>query len=395
MKKAILLTAILMLIISCSSVKKSQKALNYGNYDAAINIALKKLSNNKTRKGNQVYITQLEEAYLKVLEKDLAQINFLKKDNNPSNLESIYKTYENLNYRQQRIKPLLPLYINAEGRNANFKFNDYTDEIIDVKGKLSVYLYDNASSLLTNSQHKYDYRKAYKDFKYLNDINPGYKDVSDKIKEAHYKGIDFVKVALYNDSQVIIPERLEREMLNFNTYGINDLWTVYHSNSQKNTQYSFEMELAFKEINISPEQIKEREISREKQIKDGWKYLYNENGDAVKDSLGNRIKVDKFKKVRCILYEFTQFKAVQVTGNVIYKDLANNQVLNSYPISSEFVFEHQYANIEGDKRALENNYLPLLDVQEVPFPTNEQMVFDAGEDLKQRLKNIVKRHKFN
>ncbi|NAS30858.1 hypothetical protein GTQ40_07745 [Flavobacteriaceae bacterium R38] len=394
MKKLILSFIIAAMIISCSSGKKSQQALNYGNYDAAINIALKRLGNNKTRKGNQIFITQLEEGYKKVIDRDLAKVDFLKKDNNPANLETIYKIYEDLNYRQERIKPLLPLYINEEGRNASFKFTDYTDDLIDSKNKLSVYLYDNASSLLANSKNKYDYRKAYNDFNYLNEINSGYKDVNDKIEEAHFKGTDFVKVALYNDSQVIIPERLEKEMLNFNTYGINDLWTVYHSNPQDKTNYDYEMELAFQEINISPEQIKEREIIKEKRIKDGWKYLYKD-GVAVKDSLGNRIKVDKFKKVHCTLYEFTQFKAVQVTGNVIYKDLKSNQVLNSYPISSEFIFEHQYADIDGDKRALDDVYLPLLNVREVAFPSNEQMVYDAGEDLKQRLKSIIKRHKFN
>ncbi|MGB5386073.1 MAG: hypothetical protein WBN20_04745, partial [Eudoraea sp.] len=71
------------------------------------------------------------------------------------------------------------------------------------------------------------------------------------------------------------------------------------------------------------------------------------------------------------------------------------QQLNSYPISSEFVFEHVYANYNGDKRALDNDLVPLLNRVAVPFPTNEQMVYDAGEDLKSRLKDIVVRQKFN
>ncbi len=394
MKKIILSLCVLSILLACNSAKRSQKALNTGNYSASINIALNKLKNNKTRKGNQVYIYQLEEAYEKITSRDLEKIIFLLKDNNPANLENIYNTYLSLRNRQELIKPLLPLYLNEENRQAVFKFEDYNNQIVTTKTKLSNYLYGNASSLLTSSRNKLDYRKAYRDFNYLNDINPGFKDVNVKMQTAHQKGIDFIKVALYNDSQVIIPERLENEMLNFNTYGINDLWTVYHNNPQNEINYDYEMELAFKEINISPEQIREKEIVKEKLIKDGWKYLYNKEGDIVKDSLGNRIKVDKFKKVHCTLYEFTQFKAVQVTGNVIYKNLETKQVLNSYPIGSEFVFEHYFADYDGDKRALDDTYLPLLNAEEVAFPTNEQMVYDAGEDLKKRLKSIVKKHTF-
>jgi len=30
----------------------------------------------------------------------------------------------------------------------------------------------------------------------------------------------------------------------------------------------------------------------------------------------------------------------------------------------------------------------------VPFPSNEQMVYDTGEDLKQKLKSIINRYNF-
>ena len=395
MKKVLLITSIVFFLTACSSVKKTQKAINIGNYDSAINIAINKLKNNKTRKGNQVYIYQLEEAFSRVTQRDLDQIAFLKKENNPAHLETIYNAYLKLNNRQERIKPLLPLYLIEENKEASFRFNDYSDAIVDTKVKLSDYLYGDALALMQNTNDKYKYKEAYKQLKYLNQINPGYKDVSQKMEEAHEKGIDYVKVALYNDTETIIPQRLEREMLNMNTYGINDFWTVYHSSPEKDIDYDYEMDLSFNAILISPEQVREREIIKEKRIKDGWEYLFDENDNVVKDSLGNKIKVDKFKKIYCTLYEFTQFKSAEVAAVVTYKDLKQKAVLNSYPISSEFVFEHRYADYKGDKRAIDNDFLPLLDVNAIVFPTNEQMVYDAGEDLKQRLKSIIRKYKFD
>jgi len=395
MKKALLFLGVSIILIACGGVKKTQKAINSGDYYNAMNKAVTNLANNKAKKSNQQYIILLEEAFKKNTKRELEQIRFLENDENPAHYETIYNTYANLRSIQERIKPLLPLRIYDEGRDARFSFNKYQDAILDSKDDLSEYLYESASDLLKNATNKFDYRKAYDDFVYLEEVNPGYDDVKLKMEEAHQKGIDFVKVNMINDTDKIVPVRLEEELLNFNTYGLNDLWTRYHTNTISTVNYDYEMQVAFRDINISPERVNEKQIIKERQIKDGYKYLYNNNGSIVKDSLGNKIKVDKFKTVRCDFYQFTQQKAAQVTGNVSYIDLRTKQQLNTYPLASEFIFEHAYANYDGDKRTLDNDLVALLDLAAVPFPSNEQMIYDAGEDLKDRIKNIIVRQKFD
>ncbi|WP_340073584.1 hypothetical protein [Leptobacterium sp. I13] len=393
MKKLLLIAFTVIFTFACSGVKKSQEALNKGNYDTTISIAVDKLQNNKTRKGNQPYIYQLEEAFAKAVDRDLRQIDFLKKDGNPQYLEEIYETYVKLSNRQELIKPLLPLQLQEKGKNAKFKFQDYTNHIIGAKNELSGYLYTKASSTLKNGQNKYDFRAAYDDFLYIDKINPDYKDTKTKMEEAHFKGVDFVKVGVINDTQMAIPKKLEEELLNFDTYGINDLWTVFHNNPQRHITYDYEMQIAFRDINITPEQIKEKQVIMEKQIKDGWEYLYDDDGRVVKDSLGNKIKIDKMVSVRCDFYEFTQFKAVQVSGDVQVNDLKTNQLLKTYPLSSEFVFEHIYADYDGDKRALDNSHIRLINNTPLQFPSNEQMIYDAGEDLKDKMRHIARRYR--
>jgi len=395
MKKTILFTTIMVFLIACGGVKKTQEAINTGNYSAAINKAIKNLADNKTKKGNQPYVLLLEEAFKKYTQRELENIAYLKKEGNPANYNAIFNGYSRLKSIQERIKPLLPLQVYDEGRNARFSFTNYDNEILVAKDNLSDYLYNSASELLQNAKYKEDFRNAYRDFEYLNELSPGYADSREKMDEAYSKGLDFVKVNMINDTEQIVPARLEEELLNFNTYGLNDQWTQYHTNPLEEVNYDYEMQVAFRAINISPEQIQEKQIIKEKQIKDGVEVLIDQDGRVVKDSLGNEIKIDRFRTVSCNFYQFTQLKSAQVTGNVSYIDLQKKQQLNSYPISSEFVFEHVYANYNGDKRALDNDLVPLLNRVAVPFPTNEQMVYDAGEDLKSRLKDIVVRHKFN
>lgn len=394
MKKLLLFTATLFLL-ACGGVKKTQEALNSGNYTTAMNRAIKNLRANKTKKGHQDYVLLLEEAFAKHSEKELNRITSLENEGNPANLVSIYEGYEELKSLQERINALLPLPVYKENRNASFSFSNYDRVILETKESLSTYLYENASDLLANANNKLDYRQSYDDFKYLENINPGFKDVSQKLEEAYQKGLDYVKVELKNDTQQIIPERLESELLDFNTYGINNFWMQFHGTPLDNIRYDFAMELDFRSINISPERINERQIIKEKVIKDGFEYVLDDNGNVAKDSLGNDIKVDKFKTVTCNFYEFTQVKSAQIGAKVQFKDLNSGQVVNSYPLSSEFIFEHVYANYDGDRRALDNDLVALLNLAEVPFPTNEQMVYDAGEDLKARLKSIVNRHQFN
>lgn len=392
MKNITYLLAFFVLITSCG-VKQTRESLTSGDYDGAIQNAIDGLRNRKDAKGKQDYVYLLEEAFAKAKERDLRNINAWFKDANPSNLEQIFNTYQKLNNRQESIRPLLPLKLIKEGRNAIFPFEDYTDQIVSSKNALSKHLYDNSKTLLA-SKDKMNYRKAYDDLVYLNQINPGYKDVASLMNEALLKGTDYVSVFTKNETNMVIPVRLQNDLLDFSTFGLNDKWTVYHSNRQKDINYDYGLIVNFRQINISPEQVKEKEFIKEKQIKDGVKTLLDSNGNVVKDSLGNPIKVDNFKTIRVNIYEFKQFKSTQVTAKVDYIDFRNNQLIETFPLASEYIFEHTYATYNGDKRACDDSYLTYFDKRSVPFPSNEQMVYDSGEDLKAKLKNIIVRNKF-
>jgi hypothetical protein len=394
MKKNISLLFLITLFTACSSIKTTQEAINNGNYDKAINLALENLQSNKAKKKNQPYVLMLEDAFSKAKQRDHEKIEFLKKDANPENLESIYNLYLNLNDRQQQIKPLLPLQILKKKTNASFNFENYDAAIINSKNELTNHLYTKAKALF-NSGFKYDYRKAYEDLKYIEEINPNYKDTRSLMDQANERGIDYVFVSMKNETEKVVPKRLEEDLLNFDTYGLNDLWTVYHATKDASIRYDFGLELNLRNISVSPEQVREKQIIKEKQVKDGYKFLLDTDGNQVKDSLGNKIKIDKLINVRCEFYQFTQYKTAQVTGQVKYVDLFTKQTVKVFPITSEFVFEHLYANYNGDKRALERSYLDLLEVTSVKFPSNEQMIYDTGSDLKQKLKYIISRNKFS
>ncbi|PWH81969.1 hypothetical protein DIS18_11920 [Algibacter marinivivus] len=386
MKKILLISVLSLFILACNTRKQVEKAVNSGDYDQAINTALKKLRANKDKKRNYDYVIMLQDAYYKVTERDIENIAHLKKDNNPENYRIIFEMYQDLDARQNAIKPILPLKVN--GKNITFDFNNYSDAILESKNKVSDYTYEKGLELL-ESDEKRVIREAYSELSYLERINPNYENTRELLEEAHQRGKDYILVSLNNDTQQIIPSRLEDDLLNFNTYGLNKFWSEYHVNKLENLNYDYAMQLNLKGINVSPERINEREFIREKEVVDGWEYKKDRNGEAIKDSLGKYIKIDKLVNVKARYMETIQTKSSHVVGDVVYLDLKSNQLLDAFPIDSEFVFEYVFARYRGDKRALNANDIALINNRRVPFPSNEQMVYDTGEDLKLQLKDII------
>lgn len=386
MKKITQLLVIVIFLAACGSKKKVERALTSGNYNEAISKSIKRLSSNKDAKRNQDYILLLKDAYDKANDRDRNALKSLKANKNPEFYKRIYETYTALEARQNAVKPLLPLRIG--GREVFFKNDDYTSKISIARTNVSDYYYQKGAQLL-ESEDKFQVRDAYTTLAYIEEINPNFKNTRSLMQEAHNRGTAYVIVAIENRSNQVIPRRLETALLDFDTYGLDQFWTVYHAEQDKKINYDYAMQLQLEQITISPEQLRERELIRQQRIPDGWEYELDANGNVAKDSLGNDIKIDKIIDVRARFFETQQFKQSEMLANVVLTDLKTNETIEQFNLDSGFVFEHFYASFRGDKRALTIDDINLLRNRPIPFPTNEQMVFDSGEDLKIRLKDII------
>ena len=389
MKKLLFIFGIIFLLGACNSVKRNQKLLSIGNYEQAIEFGVKKLQKNQSSKKRDGHIAIIEQAFQKFVAKANRRISFLEKEGNTSGAKEIYYTYQNIEYIQDKIRPLLPIYSATLGRNAEFKFNDYGSKVLDAKKAYVEYLYDEAS-LYMQYQTRKDYRTAYYIYCELEDLQPNYKDVPSKKENARFYGTNFILVALKNSTNQIIPSALEQELLSINTYGLDKFWTQYHTQQDSAIDYMYGVTLDFKEITITPEKLNEIQQRRSKRIKDGWEYVYDSNGNVAKDSLGNDIKKDKYLTISASVMMTTQSKSAAVGADVVYTNMKKNTEVNRLPIASVFVFENVFARYSGDKRALTIQDKRFLQHSFIDFPSNEQMVYDTGEDLKARLKEIIK-----
>tara|TARA_B100001094_G_C17423484_1_gene435792 strand:- start:174 stop:515 length:342 start_codon:yes stop_codon:yes gene_type:complete len=108
----------------------------------------------------------------------------------------------------------------------------------------------------------------------------------------------------------------------------------------------------------------------------------------MKDSLGNDIKIDKIVKIFAYTKEFSQSKSAKVIAEVRYYDNKKN-LIEKFPLESEFWFRNIYLEFSGDKRVLSKKDKRLLKGGFLPFPPDEVLLFNNSENIKQKLKKII------
>lgn len=391
-KKYISYLLICFFILSCSSSRRAERQVLLGNFEQAIDIAISNLQRNKTNRRAQQQMLILEDAFAKMKIRDKNRIKFLEKERLPVNTVEIYRTYEKLNTIQDRIRPLLPLYNNNLGRDMNFQMTDLSRQIIEARDNVAEYFYQEALELLSYGD-KMSARKAYEDLTELESIRPNYKNTRELLNEAFLMGTDFVLVSIVNGTDFVIPRPVQELLLDFNTFGLNDRWTQYHAEEERGLDYDYGIRIEFMNFLFSPDMLREREVKLEDEVVDGWEYQRDARGNFVLDDKGERIRVNNYVKVSGILYKSIQQKSVAVEARVIYRDLKLGQNINTFPLASEFIFENVFGSFQGDARVLNDDEKRIIRNAGVPFPSNERMLIDAGEEIKQNLRNIIYRNR--
>lgn len=378
-----------LILTSCNSVKKTQRAANSGDYTVAMNRSIQQLQRNKFNNKGRTYATILKQSFENYRTTTLERIRFLERETLKDNSKPVYQSYVNLQNFQNRIRPLLPLE-NQNRERINFDFYDFSENILVEKENYANYLYTKANDLL-RSNDKIDSRLAYNSLVELEQIAPNFRNSANLKREAYINGVDYILVSLYNDTQQVIPSQVEDRLLNFNTLNLDDLWTEYHVNKSDDVSYNLSIDINFTSIQFSPERLLDRQINLDREVVDGWRYKKNRNGEFILDDRGNKIKEDVVINASGVLFETIQSKEVQVMAEVNYFDLGTKQKINSYPLESLFVFENRFADFEGNKKVLNKDELFLLRGGPVPYPSNEIMLTDASEEIKGKLKIILKR----
>src|SRR5664279_3586244 len=322
---------VFVLFILLSGCGSSKKQLEKGNYDAAIQKAVKQLRKDKT---DAKQIDILEQAYKVSNEQDNERVRMLKMEAKADNWDQIYLVYKALNDRQSLVRTVTPL--NLKGRSVDFPYVDYMPEMVNAKHKAADFYYAHGNDLM-KSGIKESYRQAFAEFLRAKEYVGDYEGIDSKIQESKIQGISRVFISIQNTSILKFPKEFEDDLLAIDLPRLNSQWVEYHTqNLNDNIQYDYFVNVNIRNVAVSPDRSQHVDSVMKRDIEDGYSYVLDKKGNVLRDSLGNDIKQKKYKTVQCALVETIQTKACRIDGDVeVIQTNPNNCLLYTSDAADE------------------------------------------------------------
>jgi hypothetical protein len=382
MKKTLAFLVTALLLSSCGSTTKK---LQQGNYDAVVDKTVKKL----IKKADADDAAEMDRAYRMANERDLERIKFLTMENNPDNYDEVFSRYNMLKERQRKVRTVTPLTV--DGQTFSYEYVDYDAAMIASKKKAADFFYNNGKSLLENALQKQDYRDAYYQLMKASEYSGGqYENMDALIYDARMKGISRVIVQVNNQTPLKLPPQVEEDLISFDTRGLGNEWVEYHfKHVDDNATYDYAAYVKLLSIMVSPDEVKDTDQIFTKNISDGFEYVLDANGNVMKDTAGNDIKLQKFKEITCTLIESRQFKSVEIRGEVEIMSYNPDRLIQKEPFGATNQFEHISARSIGDEGALTEEALKTTQQEKIPFPTDVDMVLMCTETIKPAIRNAI------
>ncbi len=380
MKKTGIILLLALFVISCAS---SQKMLQRGQYDRAIDRSTERLMK---RPNNAKELEVLKEAFYLANLFDRERIEFLELEGLEESWVEIYLLYEQKNNRQNKIRRL-PSQIRSQ-----FEFQNYDQQIVDSKASAADVSYRRGIEYLEKGD-KMSARLAYQEFSNAAAIHPGYENVNQKLQLAEEQGRNNALFMIENNSGMVVPEFFDSEIRKVTLQELNTLWLNFDTHENQSREYDYFIVLNITDISFSPETLDRRTFTETKEIQDGMRYELDRNGNVKKDSLGNDIRVPNLVNVSAEITQTTQLKSAIVGGSLDFYNLHTDQLARTDNIAVEAVFSHKFGEYSGDRRALSDELQRIVRGSQIPFPSNEGMMMDAAQLLKERSKVIVQRNR--
>ncbi len=365
MKKYFILLLLIGLFVSCHT---SEKLLRQGEYEQAVEVAVKKLQRNPN---NTTQAEILAQAYPKAVEKINERIKFLKQEGKPQNWEEIYRLYLKLKDLQFKVETVTP--VNLGNKTIAFDHKDYDRDIIYAKNKAAEYNYAMAKKLMKEN-NKYAYRQAYEYLMRVKQYDPTYPDLDRLMQICLEKGTTYVLITPVNKTIYRIPDDFLFDLVNIPTDRLNSQWVIYNTQDVRNGDYDVIIYVVLKNAKISANQQKEENFQQTRKVADGY--------HIEKDSAGNEIKVTDYKQVSCKVRKITQMKVAHIYAELQYYNNRTGQVMRTVPVAADHVFQNAFAVWSGDKRACSDEVLELSNNRILPFPNDYDMIIGAQNTLK-------------
>lgn len=390
----VMTVASISLLVGMLGCTAPTKLVETGDYDEALELAYQRLAGKENKK--EEWVRAVEAGFAKANQRDEAEIARLTQYGRAEDWERIYQLYRQIDRRQQRLQPLLPL-VSKEGYRAEFDLINTAPGEQEAREQAANFLYTRAEARLADTRRTGDKqlaRRAYDDLERIKVYFQTYRQLEVLLREAQELGTTLILVETRNLAPVVLPQGLEQELLGSSFRDLNTDWRVFHGQRQAEVAYDFTIRLVLQELVVSPEQLRERAYVDQKEIEDGFDYVLDERGNVRKDTAGNDIKIPRKVTIAAQVLQVQQLKQAALRGRLELVDGRRGTVIETRPVAAESVFEHFAATFQGDKRALSEVSRKQIGNQPAPFPPDATMLLEAARRLRPQVIDYLRRSAF-
>jgi hypothetical protein len=299
------------------------------------------------------------------------------------NWARVYQIHQQIHTRQDKVNPLIPLK-SKDGYEAKFLFVNIEKLEQESRTNAAEHLYQKAVTALEQGRRG-DKDAARDAYNILEDLeNKYFRDYKNKEamqQEASIIGVVHVLFEVKNETNRLLPRDFNQRVLAISKRDLDSKWRSYDFEPATGVKYDYKAIFRLNNVDISPERIRERSYTDEREIQDGWEYVYDTRGNVKKDSSGNDIKRPRNVLVRANVLEVFQTKAARITGQVDIFDTGKKALLDYNPLATEVLFEHYASTFAGDARALSDKSRCRIGNRPAPFPADEDMLVQAADRL--------------
>ncbi len=347
--------SLLVFLLACSTGKK---ALERGDYDTAVMQAVDRLrSNDDSKKASSI----LKKAYQLSLRTHQATIADLQLSQDEFKWEQLAYEYQAINRQYEAIRRC-PACLEIVPNPIRF-----TSELDKVSQKAAEVRYDLGVEAMRQKNDRLKAREAHQHFRVAKDFVPRFKDVDDRLNEALFFATLKVVVEPIPSPTRMFEIRHEffvnkiNEYLHRNT--INEyvrFYTPAETQSQKLEFVDHIIRMEFDQFSLGNVIINntEREVS-----KDSVEVGKTARGEKVYGTVKATLKISE--------------KSVTGGGVLDFKIMDNElkKVISQEKFPSQYVWTMRWASYDGDKRALSEEELQMVNRKELNIP-GPQVMFE-------------------
>lgn len=384
MKYLLYTLALLTTLSSCRSV---QKMVDQGEYDQAIDYAVRKLSGKEKKKTK--YVKALERAFAKVNAHDMDQINYMIAKGDPAVWADVYSLVQKIDDRQRRIEPFLPLR-SKDGYRARFDMVATGPLLLRASEGAAEYHYAQAQAQLIRARagDKNAARSAHADLRRIDRYYENYKDRAALMEESRALGMAHILVTVDPDMAEAL--HMDYQYLTSMCIRLEDkYWTQYYDRHEDGVALDEVYTLHFSAIDVTPERENVNTYSRSKTIEREVDKK-DDNGNTVKDTSGNVIKEVESITYEAEIVDITRTKGMKLICVADRVDYITGEKISHRELDATHSFESRAFTYDGDDEALPDEILPIKDHYLEDFPRDHDMIAHALKDIMKLYDDFVK-----